>query len=393
MKSNIWTVMKKELARFFGDKRMVFTTVLLPGLMIYIMYSFMGSAIGGMFTGEENDKPTVSVVNLSATGKTLLEQAGFELHEIGAVEMEDTKAAINEKERDLLMVFPQDFDRLVAEYDPSAGTAAPNIEIYFNSTNTESQGAFQAAQAVLDSYESTLSNKFDINRGEETYDLATQKDATGMIFASMLPMLLMIFLFTGCMAVAPESIAGEKERGTIATLLITPIKRSELAIGKITALAIIALLSGISSAAGTLLSLPKLMGAASGQLDATVYHVLDYVLLGVVILSTVLLLITMISILSAFAKTVKEAQTLVTPLMIIVMLIGVTAMFGDGAKTAPYFYLIPVYNSVQCMSGIFSFSMVPLNAALCIVSNLVYALLGVVVLAKMFNSEKVVFSR
>lgn len=71
-----------------------------------------------------------------------------------------------------------------------------------------------------------------------------------MIFSSMLPMLLMIFLFTGCMSVAPESIAGEKERGTIATLLVTPVKRSHIAIGKIIALSIIALLSGISSTLG-----------------------------------------------------------------------------------------------------------------------------------------------
>ena len=76
-------------------------------------------------------------------------------------------------------------------------------------------------------------------------------------------------------------------------------------------------------------------------------------LLGVVILSTVLLLITLISIVSAFAKSVKEAQTYVTPLMIVVILVGVTAMFGSGAKTELCYYLIPVYNSVQCMVGIF----------------------------------------
>ena len=67
-----------------------------------------------------------------------------------------------------------------------------------------------------------------------------------MVFSSLLPMLLMMFLYSGCASVAPESIAGEKERGTIATMLITPTKRSDIAIGKILALAIIALLSGTS---------------------------------------------------------------------------------------------------------------------------------------------------
>ena len=101
------------------------------------------------------------------------------------------------------------------------------------------------------------------------------------------------------------------------------------------------------------------MGAASDQLNATVYTAADYALLGVVILSTVLLLITLISLISCFAKTIKEAQTAVVPLMILVMFIGVTAMFGNGAKQELPYYFIPLYNSVQCMIGIFSFDLQP----------------------------------
>lgn len=91
----------------------------------------------------------------------------------------------------------------------------------------------------------------------------------------MLPMLLMIFLFSGCMSVAPEAIAGEKERGTIATILVTPTKHSELAVGKIFALSIIALLSGASSTLGTILSLPKLMGGVE-TMSAAYYTAADY---------------------------------------------------------------------------------------------------------------------
>ena len=155
----------------------------------------------------------------------------------------------------------------------------------------------------------------------------------------------------------------------------------------------IALLSGISSAAGTILSLPKLMGAAADQLNANVYAVQDYLLLGVVILSTVLLMITLISMISAAAKTIKEAQTAVTPLMIIVMLIGVTAMFGGGAQEGPLYYMIPFYNSVQCMVGIFSFEWNPVCILISVLSNLVYTGIGVFLLTKMFNSERIIFSK
>ena len=234
-------------------------------------------------------------------------------------------------------------------------------------------------------------NKFHVN-WDGIYDLATQEDATGFVFSSMMPMLLLIFLFSGCMAVAPEAIAGEKERGTIATLLITPAKRGSIALGKIMALSVIALLAGASSAIGSILSLPKLMGAAAGQLTVT-YVTEDYVLLGVVILSTVLLLITLISIVSAFAKSIKEAQTYVTPMMILVVLIGVTAMFGNGAKAEWYYYLIPLYNSVQCMVGIFAFSASPLFILTTVATNLVLTGCGVFLLTRMFNSERIIFSR
>lgn len=392
MKSGILAIMKKELARFFGDRRMAFTTILLPGLMIFLLYTIMGNAIGNMTSVDEDFKPQAAVVSMPDSLKETLESV-FTVNSIESSALEQSKEEIEQKDSQICIVFPEDFDAQVNGYDIASGESAPNIQIYYNSSDTESQVAYTSVIEVLDQYEAALTNKFDINQGGERYDLATEKDTAGTIFSSMLPMLLLIFLYSGCIAVAPESIAGEKERGTIATMLITPIKRSDIAIGKICALALIALLSGISSAVGTILSLPKLMGGAVDGLTGDVYGVTDYLMLGVVVIATVLLLITLISIISAFAKSVKEAQTAVVPLMIVVMLIGITAMFGTGAKTEFYYYLIPIYNSVQCMVGIFSFEFQAVNILIAIVSNLVYTLIGVWVLAKMFNSEKIVYSK
>lgn len=392
MKSNIFTIMKKELSRFFGDKRMVLSTVVLPGLLIYVMYTFMGSAITNMYTPDSTKKPTIALIAVpESLRNTIADQFDWQTAESSEEELRDQIA--NQK-LDLLAVFPENFDEAVASYETVMAQAAPAVDVYYNSASTESRSAYEQLLALLDSYESSLANKFDVNHDlQKTYDLASAKDSSAMIFSSMLPLLLMIFLFTGCMSVAPESIAGEKERGTIATLLITPVKRSQIAVGKISALAIIALLSGISSAVGTLLSLPKLMGGAMDNMDVNVYTISDYVLLGVIILSTVLFLIAIISVISAFAKTIKEAQTYVTPLMVVVMLIGITAMFGSGAKTDWVYYLIPLYNSVQCMIGIFSFKFEAVNVIAAVLSNLAYTGIAVFVLTRMFNSERVIFSR
>ena len=203
----------------------------------------------------------------------------------------------------------------------------------------------------------------------------------------------MIFLYSGCAAVAPESIAGEKERGTIATMLITPIRRSDVALGKILALALISMISAASSTVGAVLALPKMMGGMTEGVSADIYSIQDYLLLAAVIFSTVLVLVAVISILSAFAKTIKEAQTYVMPVMLVVMGLGIVGMFGGGASQELASYCIPLYNSVQCMMGVFSFTSLPLGVAVTVGVNAAVTLLGVAVLAGMFNSEKIIFAR
>lgn len=390
MKSGIFTIMKKELTRFFTDKRLIFTTIFMPGILIYIMYTFMGTALTNMYSPEEGVNE-VLVVSLPGSVADMDEDYSLVFTRVNRDDTEQYKEMIAKGEKNLFVVFPMYFDDLVEDYVAGTGDA-PNVEVYYNSSSKSSSATYQNMINLLNDYEYSISNKFDVNAGDGIYDLATEEDTAASLFASLMPMLLMIFLFSGCMAVAPESIAGEKERGTITTILITPIRRRDLAIGKIAALAIIALLSGVSSALGTILSFPKLMGGAD-FVDASVYGVREYLLLLLLILSTVLLIITAISIISAFAKTTKEAQSYVMPLMILVMAIGITAMFGNSASQNPAVYLIPFYNSVQCMVSVLSFDVVPTHILICALSNVFYTALGVWVLAKMFDNERIIFSR
>lgn len=392
MKSGILTIMKKELARFFGDKRTV-AGVLLPGVMIYVLYSFMGTAMGSVFGVEEDYVPSIQAVRMPQSIAALADSAGMALTEGEEAGLPAAMDQVAGQELDLLAVFPEDFDQAVADYSVASGEPAPHVEVYYSSVSTASQSAYMAFTGLLNSYESLLANKFDVNAGEGVYDLATAEESTGALFAMLMPMLLMMFLYSGCSAVAPESIAGEKERGTIATMLVTPIRRSDIAVGKILALAVITVLSGASSALGTILSLPNLMGGAAGEMDANIYGVRDYLFLAAVILSTVLLLVTLVALLSAFAKTVKEAQTYAVPLMILVMVLGITGMFGGGASQNLAVYAIPLYNSVQCIVGVFSFSLLGQAVALTAAVNGAATLLGVFVLTRMFNSEGIIFGK
>ena len=396
---NILTVMKKELRRFLGDRRML-ATLVLPGILIYVVYSLMGSAFSDVMGGTEDVEYRVLTHNLSPTVATITEQSGLNITYYSCPDCSEEHSpeaiaeSINEGGYHAYLVFPENFDQSIATYDPATGLPAPEVKIYYNSSDADSATAYSTLLALLDALESSMTNRFDVNMSQDvTFDVASEEDVTGMLFSMLMPLLLVILMFSSCMAMTAESIAGEKERGTIATLLITPIKRSHLALGKIAALSIMSLLGGLCSFTGVLLALPKLMGGeAMGAVDTSVYTVSDYAMILFIILSTILVFVSLIAVLSALANSVKEASTLISPLMLVVTVIGVSGMFTGGAEN-PALFLIPVYNSVQCISGVFSMSYEPLQIILTVAANLATAGLFVVLLTRLFNNEKVMFKK
>lgn len=387
---SIWTIMKKEFDRFFKDKRMVVSTLLLPGLMIYLVYSIMGSAMGSQFMTEEEYVYKMEVANMPVTLEPVFEEAAFEITEINSVDFDTLADRISSHEVDVTVVFEDNFDAVVEDVKG----ASTEIEVYYNSTVTESSDAYMMVTGMIDTVETSIVDIFKVNADlEKQYDLSTDEEMAGFLMAMIMPMLLISFLFSGSMGVAPEAIAGEKERGTMATLLVTPINRAHIAIGKIVSLSAIALLSGLSSFIGIILALPAYMENVMGNVDMQVYGIEEYGAVLIVILSTVLLIVSLISVISAYAKSVKEASSFISPIMIVSMLLGITTMFGSGSTQPIWVYFIPMYNSVQCFSSIFNFEIHMIPILVTFLSNLFYAVVLGFILTKMFNSEKIMFKK
>ena len=400
--SNTLTIIKKEFARFFGDRQLIFTAIIMPGLLIYLIYSFMGTGIESMIQEGMNDNVTLRVENMPQSLAPMFDSA--DSMNISVVPVPFTQKDIDQLEdknlNTVLMRFPPFFDSQLNSYDPQSGMPAPNIEIYYNSTNNATQRVYTMLTSMLTAYEESICNRFDINRVDETseepvsFDQATDDNIGAMIWSKILPMLILMMLFSGVMAIAPSAIAGEKERGTIATLLVTPMRRNELALGKIISLSGIALLSGISSFIGIALSLPKMI---QGDVDTSTlgfhYTTGDYFILLLTILAAVLIMASAVSLLSALAKDVKNAGTMVLPLMLVVMLCGLLPMFQNGASENLVIYLIPFYNSIEVMTAIFAHEVQWMPVVVTLVANVVYTDIAVWVLTRMFSSEKVMFAK
>ena len=382
--NNTWTIIRKEFARFFGDRQLVFTAVIMPGLLIYLIYSLMGVGIRNMETQGEQDVVTLRVENMPPSLEALFNLGDSSIVLLQQPVTQPDIDALSDKDINaVLMRFPAGFEDLVATYEPQSGAPAPNIEIYYNSANNAASRVYYAI--------------VDINRAdseEQRFDQATDDQVVGDILSKLIPMLIIMMLFSGTMAIAPSAIAGEKERGTIATLLVTPMKRSELALGKIVSLSSIALLSGLSSFIGIALSLPKMISASSDEISIPFnYTTNDYIALLLVILASVLIMASAVSLLSALAKDVKNAGTMITPFMLVIMLAGLLPMFQTSTPDNLVVYLIPFYNSIEVMTDVFAHSLRWTPVIITLASDIAYTGIAVWGLTRMFNSEKIMFSK
>lgn len=380
----ILTITKKELRRFFGDKRLLFG-LLLPGVLIFVIYTIMGLFMSGITSGKA-EVYKVYIDNQASAYESINHSDAYNIKVLGKGDktVDEIKSEIKDGKAHLYINYKGDFS--------GGGAEKPVIEFIYSQKSTESQTIYSYYYGALSQFQVDPSDyKFLII--PESAD--TDEDVMNMIVSMLLPYMLVIFLITGCLAAATESIAGEKERGTLATLLVTPVKRSSIAIGKILALSVTSLVSATSSFIGLIASLPRIMGNSAGAGEFAVkISVGGYFAIFAILITLVLLFTVILSIVSCFAKSVKEATQLATPVMIIVILTGITSFITMGKPVNNHFlYLIPVYNAVQIISSAITGALNGIDFLVTVAVNLALVGAGVAILAKMFDSEKIMFDK
>lgn len=384
--STILAIFKKEIKRFFTDKRLLLSLIL-PGVLIYVVYSLMGSFMGDMLSTENVDY-TVMVYNQPTSLEQINTAEGLQItiKDGSGLDIETAINSLKNEEVDLIIKYDENFDKKLIE------NQKPTVEMHYLSSSINSSTIMSYYSSALNTYAIK-----DVNYVVSApNDYAKEEDVTGMIMTMLMPFLLVILLATGCMAVSTESIAGEKERGTVATLLVTPVKREYIAIGKILALSVVSIISATSSFLGVLLSLPKLLAGSMGGMEISVNYLggKEYFSIFAILVVLVLLFNMMLSIVSCYAKSVKEASQLATPVLLLIIFVSIPSMISMGEVVEnPLLYLIPIYNALQTLMACFASNVNVLNFLLTVVSNLLVTIVGVYVLAKMFGSEKVMFNK
>ena len=380
-------LMKKEFLRFFRDPRLIIT-MLLPGLLIYAVYSLMGS----LFKEEQKYDFKVLLMGESAAFSAVESVIQEDENLTIAVERTDDLEAGKERVKNggatALVVFDAAFDEKVAAYDPLSGEAAPKVAIYYRSASEESAAFYNLFVGILSGYEETISNKFDI-LASEGYDFSDANSFAVEMMSGLLPFIIVIMIFAACMSITLESVAGEKERGTLATILVTSVKRSHIALGKILPLSCISLIGAVSSFLGVALSMPKLMGASLGMLGG--YSFLSYFMIFLLIVSIVPLIVSLISVVSTVSRSVKEASAYTSILMILSMVLSIAVDFISGI--GGWVVAVPLLNAVVAMNQVFTHTVPVWLPFTAFALNLVYTALLVFAIAKMLSSERIMFGK
>ena len=393
----IWTIMHKELVRVFRSPSMLLA-LLSPGLLIFAMYSFIGATAPE--TSEQralNETFIVYTANMPTSMLLMLESPAFNVftidhRQVTIQEAQNQVDRLETEEVHMVMIFDDNFEQSVI--DNINNPTRPRVYIHHNPHYIVSSIAhnFVFMPLLYEFRNIVIYNETNVNPNLtfEPYrdDIFDERRVVGGVLADMIPMMLLIFLFTGCMTITAESIAGEKERGTISTLLATPTHRRSIAIGKIASLSIIALLSALSSFFGMMFGLPNLMNMELSGL----YTFGEWALVFLIISATVLFIVGAMAVISAFAKNIKEATLWISVLMFVGMGVSMLTMVF-GVPTNILLYLIPLYGTTLSLAAIISFEVVMINLIAAFAANVVYAAIIVWVLAKMFNNERIMFSK
>ncbi len=369
--SDILTIVKKELYKYWVNKRTLFTVVLFPGLMIYVMYSLMGSFAGDAIKGMVGS-PVVYAVNAPQTYVEAFKASGIEVRETG--NKDEALNKVKSEDSSSAFIFDKS-DRGI------------NITAYYDSEKTASAGGLSTAQSIITDVSMQIAG---VNVTVE--DIGEKKTNPGMaIMVKMLPFLILMLLFSSSMSLAAESIAGERERGTFATLMMTPVKRTSIAYGKVISLSVMGILSGTVSFLGIVLSIPKLMAMGEDAELKIEISPAGYLVLFLDVILIVLLVMAVMALVSCLAKTAKEAGTMLSPFTIVGAMVGILSILENGAAVPVYKYFIPVYNNVLVMTGALDGKIDISGLLITAGVDIAVTVALVLSMGKMFKSEKFIF--
>jgi len=401
----IFAVYRKELIDALRDRRSLVSMFLVPALVIPVLMVGATAMAVKATKNARTEIPTVMIVggaDSPALRAALAADSRIKLVPFSS----DYARLIDEKQLRAAVEIPDGFEAAV-----KAGQTPPTVIVYSYAGEIRSTFAAGEVKRFLENYrggiyqEKLAALNLPKNFGQvfvvKDANVAPPEKVGGAAVGGFIPYLLILLCFTGAVYTAIDLTAGEKERGTMETILCSPVGRTELVLGKFLMVLTASLVSvacsfvslGLTAALGVSFLARSGMGQGAAGAGAALPVSLSLPGLAgvcVLILPLAVLFSAVLFSVSLCARSSKEAQSYVTPLVFVIIMPAMVAML-PGVELNAKLALVPLVNvalvSKEMVSGNFPVGMI----ALIFASTCVYAAVALRIAVSLFKRESVLF--
>lgn len=392
------TLYKKEILDVIRDKKTIFTMIVLPVILYPLIFLVAMQIVSFIAETQKEQNYLIAYQNVADEDRNALnewiegEEDGLS-YSIKEVESDAPEQDLEEENIDAYITTKVTKSQVI-------------YEIHYLSAVTDSSSVSDLLEEEIDALAKHRAEKNAREAGldvEKTLypvkssfkDSSSSESSIGSILGSIIPFLMITSILMGSMYPAIDTTAGEKERGTLETLLTLPVGNMELIMSKFLSVATITVVSvfiNVLSMGGIALYLYATVISLSEQ--AGEFHAGTFVpaiLISIVcVIAFALFMSAVVMCICAFAKSFKEANNYITPLTLVVMLVAYVG-FIPNIELTKVTALVPVANICLLMKDLLVFKYNFNLILIVLLSNIIYAFISVWVLSKIYNSESILF--
>lgn len=388
--NTILTIIKKEIMGTLRDKRTLISAILIPALTMPLLIIGVTKLQKSLLNEESTKKLKIALYDAPRDAENIFKSQGTGFEIVPALPFEAAKDSVTAEKYDAIVSFDKNFNARVDSMRPG------NVSLYYKSTNIMVEDRLTAQ---LEQYKAGIMDvrlkKMDLSPeiftpvNVKSIDVASKKEQIGIMVGGLLPYIFIIFCFIGCLYPALDLITGEKEKGTIETLLTVPASRFDILIGKVATIAIIGVCAAFMTIAGMYITL-KLINELPKEILATINDMMSIqfvVMLFAMLIPLSLFFAGMISAIAIRAASFKEAQSYVTPLMFVVIVPAMIALM-PGVKLSWQTAFIPILNVALATKEIIAGTIHYSHYFAIVLSLVLLAFLAVLISVRQFSNEK-----
>ncbi|TYC03054.1 MAG: ABC transporter permease [Kosmotoga sp.] len=386
-------IFKKEMKNLFKDFRTIFAIFILPMILMPAIFI----AIGYTTTAQQKEAVetvyNIKFVNLEDENfKNILSQ----YLNFNEVDGEITRENVQNSDNLIIVKFPE----------KSSSVSKISVSILYNSLSNKSSFAANMVRNALNTYENELANEKLVEHGltrEELdfitvnqVDVAPEESQGTDFLAQMIPYFILIYIMAGSMNIGLDTTAGEKERGSLSSILVNQVSRTSIAMGKVLYVMTAGIMNSIMTFIGLVVAFSfmfNVAGNGGGMPEMNLSALTPGRLLGLLVAMVTVagLASSIMVLLGSLARNMKEGGGYIMPFYILVIIMGVATMQMEASSNLGM-YLIPFINSVFVMKDFITAQISVVEFLLMLVSNIAVISFMIFGIAKLYNSEKILES-